>query len=273
MTSEAKIQFVMHCFNIFQFQIVIPWMTIAASSKYLLIKEPELDGEKNDIGIVVVSGSNFQSNSESVDRLNNRIHDAHRSDFVPTLPVELAATAVCLITVDDGAWASGILLNMDGLILTNAHLLEPWRFGKTTVTCERDRDLSESHIVNEHSGTSYQEGVERDDCVILHKKPANLEYFPSDNNVGFNDSPQSKGYRRIHVRLGQQYPWIWSYARVVYVSKGPLDVALLQLEHIPNQLTPIKVESTGPSPGSRVFVIGHGLFGPRSGKCFSAIFK
>lgn len=41
---------------------------------------------------------------------------------------ESAAESVVLLSVDDGAWASGVVLSAEGLILTNAHLIEPWRF-------------------------------------------------------------------------------------------------------------------------------------------------
>ena len=47
----------------------------------------------------------------------------------------------------------------------------------------------------------------------------------------------------------------------------PLDIALLQLELIPNKLCPIVPETKIPCPGSKAIVIGHGLFGPRSDLC------
>lgn len=50
---------------------------------------------------------------------------------------------------------------------------------------------------------------------------------------------------------------------MVYVSKGPLDISLLQLESVPSQLWPVSVDMGCPSPGSKAFVIGHGLLGPR----------
>ncbi|CAM8903264.1 hypothetical protein QQ045_011525 [Rhodiola kirilowii] len=247
-------------------QIVIPWEAIAASSYGLLSKESQLAGSKKNMSNAVVSGMNCLPDSQSLDMPNTMMHEDGHSDLCPPSPVDRAATSVCLITVDDGAWASGILLNNEGLVLTNAHLLEPWRFGKTAVTGGRDSNMADSHIMNENSGISCPQGsTGREGCDILPKTPINVDYPSSDKKTGYLYSSQSKGYRSIHVRLGQRSPWIWSYARVVYVSKGQLDVALLQLEYIPDQLCPIGVETICPSPGSQTFVIGHGLFGPRSG--------
>ena len=132
--------------------------------------------------------------------------------------------SVCLITVDNGVWASGVLLNDQGLILTNAHLLEPWRFGKKT---------TDPFIGGEPGGHKW--------------------------------SLMPRGSRKICVRLDQKNPWIWCDAKVIYVCKGPLDVALLQLESVPDQLCPIIMDFSRPSIGSKAYVIGHGLFGPRCG--------
>ncbi|KAL5730444.1 hypothetical protein ACHQM5_003263 [Ranunculus cassubicifolius] len=129
--------------------------------------------------------------------------------------VEKTMASVALVTVDEGTWASGVVLNDSGLILTNAHLLEPWRFDKGNLP------------------------------------PATY-------------SSLSSGFRRIRVRLDHVNPRIWCDARVVYISKGPLDIALLQLENVPENLSPIIPDFTCPSPGSKAYVIGHGLFGPRT---------
>ncbi|GAQ78665.1 hypothetical protein KFL_000170110 [Klebsormidium nitens] len=51
----------------------------------------------------------------------------HTSEGVPAA-AESAAESVVLLSMDDGAWASGVVLSAEGLILTNAHLIEPWRF-------------------------------------------------------------------------------------------------------------------------------------------------
>lgn len=135
-------------------------------------------------------------------------------------PVEKAMGSVCLITIDNAVWASGVLLNKQGLIVTNAHLLEPWRFQKST-----------------------------------ERKPEVLPIFSED-------------FKSIRVRIYRRHPcntdpWIWSDARVIYVSRGPLDVSLLQLKSVPAPLFPIKVNLACPLPGSKVYVVGHGLFGPR----------
>ncbi|GJM88971.1 hypothetical protein PR202_ga05560 [Eleusine coracana subsp. coracana] len=48
-------------------------------------------------------------------------------------------------------------------------------------------------------------------------------------------------------------------------SVGPLDVALLQMEKVPNELNAIRPEFVCPTAGSSVYVVGHGLLGPRAG--------
>jgi hypothetical protein len=99
-----------------------------------------------------------------------------------------------------------------------------------------------------------------------------VDSLVADERKGSNLSLSYKGSRNIRVRLDHADPWIWCDAKVVYVCKGPLDVALLQLEHVPDQLCPTKVDFKSPSLGSKVYIIGHGLFGPRCGKFLIALY-
>jgi len=78
-------------------------------------------------------------------------------------------------------------------------------------------------------------------------------------NLGF------KREKRISVRLDHAERQMWCNASVVFISKGPLDVALLQMEKVPVELNTIRPEFVCPTAGSSVYVVGHGLFGPRSG--------
>lgn len=176
--------------------------------------------------------------------------------------------SVCLVTIDNGVWASGVLLNSKGLILTNAHLLEPWRFRKATANGERNQSKSEALFTPYNdSFPSGEEGIGGDprSQVLLPKRletrDSSVVKDPGGYKLKWNTT-----HRGIRVRLDHGDPWIWCEARVVYVSKGPLDIALLQLELVPDQLCPIVKDSACPSPGSKVFVIGHGLFGPRCGE-------
>jgi hypothetical protein len=176
--------------------------------------------------------------------------------YVPSA-VEHAVTSVVLITIGDGAWASGIILSKKGLILTNAHLLEPWRFGRTRIaplpvkgSIPPDTGSGESP---EESQVKYSQGPDTSKRVMTS---------------GVSSSPfdvAQKNYQRIRVRLDHHQPRSWHTARPVYVSQGPLDIALLQLESPPFGLCPITPEEECPSPGSVAVVLGHGLFGPRSG--------
>ncbi|XP_024526837.1 glyoxysomal processing protease, glyoxysomal-like [Selaginella moellendorffii] len=139
--------------------------------------------------------------------------------------IQMALSSIVLLTTSNGSWASGTLLNKSGLILTNAHLLEPWRFRRLTV-----------------------DPLLRDDFIEVANVSNRGQYSP------------------VQVRLERQQRRSWHFATVVFVSHGPLDVALLQLTSVPYELEPIPVDTTEPVPGSAVAVIGHGLFGPRTGK-------
>nr|XP_048332584.1 glyoxysomal processing protease, glyoxysomal isoform X5 [Ziziphus jujuba var. spinosa] len=176
--------------------------------------------------------------------------------------VEKAMVSICLITIDDGIWASGVLLNNEGLLLTNAHLLEPWRFGKRAENDGRYGTNTEINSFPYEESTSLEKKRigKREKSQVLPKTVQTAVSF-----VGNKLSSSYRGLRNIRVRLDHMDPWIWCNARVVYVCKGPLDVALLQLEYVPEQLSPIIVDLACPPLGSKAHVIGHGLFGPRCG--------
>ncbi|CAA6671976.1 unnamed protein product [Spirodela intermedia] len=189
---------------------------------------PVLDRDENLIGIVTRPLRQKNSSVEIQVDLERHItvdegDQKSQKASVDSLdsPLEKAVSSIVLITMGDEAWASGILVNKHGLILTNAHLLEPWRF---------------------------------EDMLSLIQKMKNH----------YSLGPGYKGYKRIRVRLNHTEPLIWSDAHVVYVSKGPLDIALLQLDLVPQRLHLIVPDFVCPSAGSRVHAIGHGPFGPRS---------
>lgn len=211
-------------------------------------------------------------NSPDLDIFFHHNHEKSDSRGSPSSSVEKVMASICLITVDDGAWASGILLNKEGLVLTNAHLLEPWRFRKTTAG-EKSGANSEVIFMRLHS-VSPENKIS--DSHTKNWELLSTEVMPVDLSV----SGERRGYnfnmvntrRSIRVRLDNKQPGIWVDARVLYISQGPLDVALLQLDYVPEQLFPIAVDLTCPSPGSKACVIGHGLFGPRRGKLFPYLF-
>lgn len=169
--------------------------------------------------------------------------------------LEKAISSVVLIAVGEGSWASGIVLNKSGLILTNAHTLEPWRFGRSQLgSIENSTSLTEL----ETSPGQKETGI--------HLPPR----FGSSINVHGETFSGHRSYnRRISIRLDFMEQKKWYGARAVYVSKGPLDVALLQLESVPPQLSPITPQLDCPSVGSVVYVIGHGLLGPWSSEHFN----
>ncbi|KAI7755324.1 hypothetical protein M8C21_030170, partial [Ambrosia artemisiifolia] len=159
--------------------------------------------------------------SHNTANLKDSLKHEYGSGLVHPNPVEQAMSSICLITINDGVWASGVLLNSHGLILTNAHLLEPWRFKKTTA--------------NESN----------------HKTMSNIFFTPSNETedtkaVTFQFK---RNHQSIRVRVDYLDRWIWCDASVVYVCKGPLDIAVLRLEFVPDKLQPIVMDFTCPSPG------------------------
>jgi hypothetical protein len=251
---------------------VIPWEAIATACSDLLLKEPQ-NAEK---------GIHF--NKENLNAVGNAYspksdgsfpykYEHHNSHCPSPLPVEKAMASICLITIDEAVWASGVLLNDQGLILTNAHLLEPWRFGKTTVNGREDGTKSEDLFFPPKEFSRYSEVDGYRKSQRLPPKTMNIvDSLVADERKGYKLSLSYKGRRNIRVRLDHADPWIWCDAKVVYVCKGPLDVALLQLEHVPDQLCPTKVDFKSPSLGSKAYIIGHGLFGPRCGKFLIALY-
>lgn len=182
------------------------------------------------------------------------------------LPIEKAMASVCLVTIGDGVWASGILLNSQGLVLTNAHLLEPWRFGKTHVSGGGNGTNSKTFPFMLEGTTSLGNKIESDQISqTLHSKVPVHYPFAADEHGGYKLNPSYDNHRNIRIRLDHIKPWVWCDAKVVYICKGPWDVALLQIESIPDNLVPMVMNFSRPSTGSKAYVIGHGLFGPKCG--------
>ncbi|KAL2931860.1 Glyoxysomal processing protease glyoxysomal [Bienertia sinuspersici] len=241
-----------------EIQVVIPWKAIDGACNGLFQLVPEvaetLSFTENscDTRAATLNCLNCRSSSELIER--------HPVSYysVPSA-VEEAMTSVCLISLNNGVWASGILLNDQGLILTNAHLLEPWRFGRTTIQTGLDTSsiqnaftLLENYVPPSHAGDKKS--------TVVHSNSWNPPTYLRKNH-GFN--PIHGVHGQISVRIDLMNSWLWCNAKVAYVSKGPLDISLLQLESVPKQLRPISVDLACPSPGSKAFVIGHGLLGPR----------
>ncbi|KAL6839311.1 hypothetical protein ACP4OV_030983 [Aristida adscensionis] len=179
-------------------------------------------------------------------------------DCISSSSLREAISSVVLVTVGDTSWASGIILNKNGLVLTNAHLLEPWRFGRTSTLGLQNKITSDA---GEHVGDGENDPLQSQQCEVSNEDAVKHEF--SLFNLGF------KREKRISVRLDQGERQMWCNASVVFISKGPLDVALIQMEKIPIELNVIRPEFVCPAAGSSVYVVGHGLLGPRSGLCSS----
>ncbi|KAK2642167.1 hypothetical protein Ddye_023930 [Dipteronia dyeriana] len=251
-----------------EIQLVIPWEAIATACSDLLLKEPQIAEKEIKInkGLNDVGNSLLYNSYDSTGPCSYKYKHPDSCCLSP-LPVRKTMASVCLITRDDGVWASGVLLNDQGLILTNAHLLEPWRFGKTTLTGGKipndSRGFSCPPEASASSGHTGLDGFMESDN--LPAKTLKIVDASVNEHRAYNLNSFNRGHRNIRVRLDHLDPWLWCDAKVVYVCKGPLDVALLQLEYVPDQLCPIVADFAHPSVGSTAYVIGHGLFGPRCG--------
>ncbi|KAI4296775.1 hypothetical protein L6164_036700 [Bauhinia variegata] len=252
-----------------EIQLVVPWNAIATASDGLLQKWPQkaVKGSyhENDKLCTVAKASCTDNDPSRGPSSYN--HEHSNSGNSSPLPVEKAMASICLVTIDDGVWASGVLLNSQGLILTNAHLLEPWRFRKTHASgggCENNLEKLPFFL---KGATSFGNGgvVGNQNNQTSLSKMETLYPFTTDGLGGYKSYSTYKGNRNIRVRLDHVKPWIWCDAKVVYICKGPWDIALLQLESVPDQLLPIVMNFAWPSVGSKAYVIGHGLFGPRCG--------
>lgn len=251
-----------------EIQLVIPWEAIATACCDLLQKEVQNEGEMKHYnrGNLNAVGKKYLFSGHDSDGPFNSMHQQPDCCSPPLSLIEKAMASICLVTIDDGVWASGVVLNSQGLILTNAHLLEPWRFGKTVARGGRYGAEPEIPFI-----PSEESVYCRDEGTYSHQKsqdllPKTLKIAGSsvmDGHGGYKSGSTYRGHRNIRIRLDHTDPRIWCDARVVYVSKGPLDIALLQLEFVPGQLCPIIMDFACPSAGSKAYVIGHGLFGPR----------
>lgn len=247
-----------------EIQLLIPWGAIATACNGLLLGACNAGERIGNDGCISVVANEAMNKEQNFQGAFSSIQENSGSRSFP-FKVEKAMASVCLVTIGKGIWASGVLLNRQGLILTNAHLIEPWRFGKTNVSGERSIEnakLLQSHT--QHSPCSMHNGV------FGGKKGGNITKNASKNanHDQLEDNKSSfanYGRRNLRVRLNHAEPWIWCDAKVLYICKGPWDVALLQLEQVPEQLSPIIMDCSWPSLGSKIHVIGYGLLGPKSG--------
>uniref|UniRef100_A0A803LLK3 Glyoxysomal processing protease, glyoxysomal n=1 Tax=Chenopodium quinoa TaxID=63459 RepID=A0A803LLK3_CHEQI len=241
-----------------EIQVIIPWKSIESACNGLFQLVPEksertqLAGDFCGVRTATMNCLNCRASSNLIEKQPVN----HCS--VP-LTVEHAMFSVCLITLNNGVWASGILLNEQGLILTNAHLLEPWRFGRTPIQSGFDETRIKNNFFMLDDSMPLRQAVEQTSGVVQSSSVQPLNYLRNSHGI----YPNHQVHSEISVRVDLMESWLWCKAKVVYISKGPLDISLLQLESVPKPLSPICADLTCPSPGSKAFVIGHGLLGPR----------
>lgn len=229
---------------------MVPWGAITTACSHLLLEEPSEEGKASQWGTGVLSIKSDASIPAQV-------------------AIEKAMESICLITVNNGVWASGVLLNEHGLILTNAHLLEPWRYGKGGVYGEGNDTGFKPYVLGAEEFSSTRSRFwEQKSQTLPQKAPTDLFSSVGEKIREYKQNFLQTGNRDIHVRLCHQASWTWCPAKVVYICKSQLDVALLQLEYVPGKLQPIAANFSSPPLGTTAHVVGHGLFGPRCGKDF-----
>ncbi|KJE93787.1 hypothetical protein CAOG_004531 [Capsaspora owczarzaki ATCC 30864] len=157
----------------------------------------------------------------------------------PLLPelVEQREKSIVLIHVGS-MWATGVVLSSSGLVLTNAHAVQPY------LTKSREPD------------STFHQWPGRATSKPLPKLMRNVEL-------------------RVRVSLprNQTSLFEWYPAFPVFVCNHHPDVALLAIQwspsrrrSLPPHVCPIQLESTDTSPsvGATVLVLGHSLLGPRA---------
>uniref|UniRef100_A0A0A9DQH7 DEG15 n=1 Tax=Arundo donax TaxID=35708 RepID=A0A0A9DQH7_ARUDO len=106
-------------------QLVITWDAICTAWNSKELEEIRGDKNADRKSMELKHADNYR---RSVSSTANNLNQCCISPF----SLREAISSVVLVTVGDTSWASGIILNKNGLVLTNAHLLEPWRFGRTS---------------------------------------------------------------------------------------------------------------------------------------------
>eukprot|EP00850_Spirogloea_muscicola_P002967 SM000011S19145 [mRNA] locus=s11:1125925:1133214:+ [translate_table: standard] len=175
-----------------------------------------------------------------------------------------ASRAVVMIATKDGAWASGVILSQSGIVVTNAHLLEPWRF-RSKSRLSASQLAGKSAPVEAHAQEAYQ-------SLQCLSQPPNTSVCSGHTSYQKTVQPHANSREgpleaqdvQVHIDFPKEASG-WYNARIVHVSQGPIDVGVLQIVHPPVGLAPIAAELAPPRPGSLAFVIGYGLFAPLAG--------
>ncbi|KAL9257212.1 Glyoxysomal processing protease, glyoxysomal-like protein [Drosera capensis] len=104
-----------------EIQLVITWQAIAAAL-YGRCYDMRPEKASHCANANCDNLMSIEINSPFQGSLPHYIHRQSMDSGALESPIWKAAAAVCLVTMDNGVWASGILLNNHDLILTNAHI-------------------------------------------------------------------------------------------------------------------------------------------------------
>jgi hypothetical protein len=143
--------------------------------------------------------------------------------------VRAAERSVCAVRAGS-KWGTAVLVSSSGFLLTAAHLV-------------RHLLLAES------------DAPPPNDSPAQSPKPL---LFPRiEHSVFVRLEPQ-------HFRARRERPRVWIRATVAYVSRGPWDLALLEVEQ-GEELATCEFADALPEPGARALAVGFGHFQPPAG--------
>mmetsp|Transcript_3040 Transcript_3040/g.7981 ORF Transcript_3040/g.7981 Transcript_3040/m.7981 type:complete len:427 (+) Transcript_3040:2-1282(+) len=178
---------------------------------------------------------------------SNQQMDACSSQPGPPAALQRALAGVVLIRTRS-SWATGVLISEGGLLLTNAHLLVPNRVPV-------HRPTSPSAAPPSAPSSSITEAAAGALAADLY--PSCSVRIPAQG---------------LSPGQGQRSRQRWLPARVMYVFRNHLDLAVLQLDAAELQreglwLQPLQLQEADSTfrCTEDVLVLGHGLFGPSAG--------
>jgi len=211
--------------------------------------------------------------------------------------VAAAEGSVVALMLPNGSWATGVVVSAcHGFILTVAHLLSersqhtrqpPGQRSQSVSTLlgwRTDHQLSEScqpvsaqrsTVVDSHVTESGQRGIAQHECSSGHSQQKQqgevLVQMQSPEHASDRDlNNASGGHAQLPRTAEGSKRLYWTSASLVYCFKGPLDIAVLQLDEasLRGSLHEFKLRPDGANTarqGERVAVMGFPLLSPRLG--------
>jgi S1-C subfamily serine protease len=185
------------------------------------------------------------------------------------------------------SWGSGVLVTQSGVVLTVAHLFRKSSAAQAAFAAASGEAVMHQNHAEDAGGAGKSNSSSSSSGLVAPQQPANTRYpgqqrlYPATPQQ-LTDPPAPDVSIRLTLPPSASDPssssssssWdVWVPAKVVYCFTGYLDLAVLQIQPQgfrdlrPSMLKPLQLvpERCDVTPGDDVYVIGHGLFGPRMG--------